>query len=180
MPDAHSSRRPRCSVFIAMSVDGFIAPPDGSLGWLSVVEQPGEDYGYAQFFESIDTVVVGRKTYEVALGFENWPYAGKRCIVLTHRPAAPKRGAEFFDGTPDALVERLGREAAKHVYVDGAAVIQQFLAAGLVDALTLSIVPVVLGDGISLFGKSGAERSLALREARAFPSGLARLVYDVR
>jgi dihydrofolate reductase len=180
MKNAHSPSRPRCSIFIAMSVDGFIAPPDGSLRWLSVVQQPGEDYGYAQFFESIDTVVVGRKTYEVALAFDAWPYQGKRCIVLTHRPAAPHHGAELFDGTPEALVERLGREAANHVYVDGAAVIQQFFAANLVDTLTLSLVPVMLGDGISLFGKSGAERSLALRESRPFTSGLTRLVYVVR
>ena len=179
MPDPNSRRSPRCSVFIAVSVDGFIARADGSIDWLSVVEQRGEDYGYADFFASVDAVVIGRKTYEVARGFDAWPYDGKRCFVLTHRPAVTKHGEELLDSTAEPLVERLGREGVKHVYVDGGAVIRQFLVAGLVDTLTLSVIPIVLGDGIPLFGTTGIERSLTLEEARSFPTGLTQLRYGL-
>jgi dihydrofolate reductase len=82
----------RCSVFIATSLDGFIARENGAIDWLSMVERPDEDYGYARFFESIDTLVLGRKTYETAVGFEAWPYANKRVIVMTHEP--PHRNSE--------------------------------------------------------------------------------------
>ena len=171
------TRRPRFSVFIAVSVDGYIARSDGSIDWLAAVEQKGEDYGYKQFFDGVDALVVGRKTYEVALGFEPWPYAGKRCIVLTHRPPAPRHGEEFFGGGLDALVEVLGAGGVRRAYVDGGAVIRQFLAARLVDDLTLSIVPVVLGEGISLFSGGLPEQKLVLEEARSWPTGLTQLRY---
>jgi dihydrofolate reductase len=172
MPDA----RPRCSVFIATSLDGFIARPDGSLDWLGVVEQNGEDYGYQRFADSVDVLVVGRKTYETALGFDGWPYSGKRCIVLTHRPSESRHGEEFFAGEPQALVDRLGREGARRVYVDGGQVIQQFLAANLIDDLTLSVIPLLLGEGIPLFAR-GPEQRLILQEARSWPTGLTQLHY---
>jgi dihydrofolate reductase len=175
MPDAP---RPRCSVFIAVSLDGFIARPDGSLDWLAVVEQKGEDYGYQRFADSVDVLVVGRKTYETALGFDGWPYSGKRCIVVTHRPSEARHGEEFFAGEPRALVERLAREGAGRVYVDGGQIIQQFLAANLIDDLTLSVIPVLLGDGIPLFAR-GPERRLVLEETRSWPTGLTQLHYRI-
>src|SRR5688572_788699 len=141
----------RFSVFIAASVDGYIARADGSIEWLAMVEQEGEDYGFKAFFESVDVLVVGRGTYDAALKFDVWPYEGKRCIVLTHRPRAPLHGEEFLADDPAALAEKLDREGARHVYVDGGTVIQQFLAAGLINDVTLSIVPVILGAGIRLF-----------------------------
>ena len=177
MSSVNAPSRPRCSVFIALSVDGYIARTDGSVDWLGVVQQDGEDYGYQQFVDSVDTLVIGRKTYELALSLEPWPYANKRCIVLTHRAAAPRYGEEFFDGEPQALLEKLEREAARHVYVDGGRVIQQFLAAKLVDRLTLSFIPVVLGAGIRLFAQEGPEQALMLEEARPYPSGLTQLRY---
>lgn len=179
MAHTHAPRRPRCSVFIAVSVDGCIARSDGSVDWLAMVEQQGEDYGYKDFFDSVDALVVGRKTYDLALGFEPWPYSGKRCVVLTHRPPAPRHGEEFFDGRPETLVERLGREGVRRVYVDGGAVIQQFLGAELIDDLTLSVVPVVLGGGVPLFAKGGPEQRLVLEEARSWPTGLTQLRYRV-
>lgn len=177
------SSRPQCSVFIASSLDGYIARVDGSLDWLSVVEREGEDYGYRAFVDGVDALVMGRKTYDTVLGFDEWPFAGKRCIVLTHaRPTSPRADEEFASGAPAALVEQLGRQGVRRAYVDGGAVIRQFLAAGLVDDLTLSVIPVILGVGIRLFDADPRNRapSAALRliSARSFESGLVQLRYE--
>ncbi len=172
--------RPRCSVFIAASLDGFIARADGALDWLSVVERAGEDYGYRAFFDGVDALVMGRKTYDTVLGFDAWPNEGKRCIVLTHAPPALKRrDEEFASGRPGPLLERLAAQGVRSVYVDGGAVIRQFLAAAVVDELTLSVIPVLLGDGIRLFEGGGADRNLRLIESRSFDSGLVRLKYGL-
>jgi len=170
----------QCSVFIAVSLDGFIARADGSVDWLSLVESPGEDYGYQRFFDSIDTLVVGRSTYELALSFDPWPYQGKRCIVLSHTQPPPRHGEEFFTGDVSALATRLAAEQAQRVYIDGGAVIQQFLRAGLLTDLTLSVIPIILGAGIPLFGPSTAtDQKLQLVESRSFPSGLVQTHYRI-
>lgn len=178
------SSRPQCSVFIASSLDGYIARVDGSLDWLSVVEREGEDYGYRAFVDGVDALVMGRKTYDTVLGFDEWPFAGKRCVVLTHaRPTSPRADEEFASGAPAALLEQLGRQGVRRVYVDGGTVIRQFLAAGLIDDLTLSVIPVLLGEGIRLFDaepRGGAPAAaLRLTSARNFESGLVQLRYDV-
>ena len=126
--------RPICSIFIAISLDGFIARQDGAIDWLSLVERPGEDYGFQAFFATVDTLVVGRKTYETALGFDAWPYIGKRCVVLTHGELAGRHGERAHSGELGALVERLHADGARRVYVDGGNVIGQFLSVGLIDA----------------------------------------------
>lgn len=169
--------RPRCSVFIATSLDGYIARLDGTFDFLSIVERPDEDYGFADFFATIDALVIGRNTYETALGFPEWPYAGKRCIVLTHREAPSVHGEQFFAGEPVALVEQLGLSGAQRLYVDGGAVIRQFLNDNLIDDLTLSIVPLLLGRGISLFGPEVPEQRLHLESSKAYESGLVQLCY---
>ena len=171
------TRRMQCSVFIASSLDGFIARPDGRLDWLSLVERPGEDYGYQRFHGSVDALVVGRKTYDTVLGFPSWPYAGKRCVVLTHRPPASLHGEKFCSGPPAILVEQLRAQGVKRAYVDGGLVIQQFLAAGLITDMTVSVVPVLLGDGVRLFGETGGDLPLKLVGSRAFDSGLVQLHY---
>jgi dihydrofolate reductase len=167
----------QCSVFIAASLDGFIARPDGGIDWLARVERPGEDYGFQKFHDAIDTLIVGRKTYETALGFAAWPYGGKRCIVLTHGARQARHGEEFHQGDPGALVARLTAEGCKRAYVDGGAVIQQFLAAGLITDLTVSIIPILLGEGVRLFGETGRDLPLQLVGSRAFDSGLVQLEY---
>ena len=169
----------RCSVYVAVSLDGFIARPDGDIGWLTTVARPGEDYGYARFFASIDALIIGRKTYEVALGFATWPYAGKRVIVLTHAPSEPRHDEHFYGGTPEALVHQLSLEGLQHAYVDGASVIQQFLAAGLVRRATVSVIPLLLGEGVRLFGHAGRDLPLRLVHAKTFESGLVQLSYEV-
>jgi dihydrofolate reductase len=169
---------PHVAVFIAMSLDGYIARPDGGLDWLSRFEN--EEHGYREFFSSIDALVVGRGTYDVVLGFAEWPYAGKRCVVLTHRAAPARHGEDFHDGPPRPLLERLGREGVRRVYVDGGVVIRQFLKEQLIDEMTISVIPVVLGAGIPLFAGTGVERWLTLKGTRSWPSGLVQLRYAVQ
>jgi dihydrofolate reductase len=169
------------SVYIALSVDGFIARKDHSLDWLDRVQRDGEDYGYAAFAATVDAVVMGRNTYETARGFESWPYPGKRVVVLTHRPieGAPD-GVEARDvDGPDeiaAFVAELAAAGVGRVYVDGGTVIRAFLAAGVVDDVTLSIIPVLLGEGVPLFG-GVPEIDLELASSSTFPSGLVQLRY---
>jgi dihydrofolate reductase len=169
----------RCSVFIAVSLDGFIARADGSIDWLGLVEVEGEDYGYRPFLYSVDTLVIGRKTYEMALKFPQWPYVGKRCVVLSSARVLSSHGESFFAGTPKELMDKLDAEGAKHVYVDGGAVIQQFVAAGLVTEMTISIVPLLLGEGVPLFGNAEQDVRLELISSKAFASGLVQLRYRV-
>lgn len=168
----------RFSVFIATSLDGYIARPDGALDWLSRVEQPGEDYGFAEFFATVDVLVMGRGTYDVVRGFPVWPYGDKRVIVLSHRPADSRHGEERFAGTARELAARLA--GVGRVYIDGGNVIRQFLAEGLVTDLTLSVIPIVLGDGIRLFERGTGEHPLVLDGHRAWASGLVQLRYRLR
>lgn len=171
--------RPQCSVYIAASLDGFIARPSGAIDWLSIVERPGEDYGWKAFFDSVDTLLMGRKTYETALGFNAWPYAGKRCVVLTHEAPSSRHGEAFYRGDLTELVDRLGKEGARRVYVDGGTVIAQLLAAQLIDDVTVSVIPILLGEGVPLSPKMGGDVRLALTDHRAFESGLVQLRYRV-
>ena len=165
-------------MFIATSLDGFIARRDGSIDWLSIVETPGEDYGYATFFAGVDALILGRRTYDTVIGFPAWPYDDKRCVVLTHNPPASRHGERFHTGPPAPMLAQLHADGVRRVYVDGGAVIQLFLREGLIDDITLSIIPVVLGDGIRLFDGGGPGRRLRLQESRAFASGLVQVMYE--
>ncbi len=172
-----SEPRPTCAAFIATSVDGFIARPDGAIDWLESVQREGEDYGYAEFFQGVDALVMGRNTYETVLGFDPWPYADKPVIVLTRRGGTPQHGARFTSDSPGEALAALGREGARRVYVDGGAVIRSFLAARLIDELTISVVPLVLGAGVPLFASGAPEQKLSLESSRGYPSGLVQLRY---
>lgn len=164
-------------MFIAVSADGYIARPDGSVDWLKVVEREGEDYGYQRFAGSVDALVMGRKTYDTVVGFGAWPFEGKRVVVLTHRPGPSLHGEEHRAGPVRELAETLAAQGVRHVYVDGGEVIRQFLAAGLIDDITLSLIPIVLGRGLRLFAGGEPEVPLVLEESRAYPSGLVQLRY---
>lgn len=171
--------RPRCSGYMAASLDGFIARADDGLDWLDAVQRPGEDYGFAAFFASVEALLLGRNTWEVARRFVPWPYAAKRCVVLTSRPAEGSHGETFHAGDPAPLLARLHGEGVKRVYVDGGVTVARFLAAGLLDDLTVSLIPVLLGEGIRLFPGGYAERGLELTGSRSFPSGLVQVEYRV-
>jgi dihydrofolate reductase len=168
----------RCSAFLAMSLDGHIARPDGRLDWLAPFE--AEDHGYPAFLDAIEGILVGRKTYDTVLGFERWPYAGKQCFVLTHRRIPASHGEEFLAGTPPEVVEQLGRAGVRHVYVDGGSVVSAFLESDLLDDLTISIIPVVLGSGIRLFQGDLPGRPATLESCRSLPSGVVQLKYRTR
>jgi dihydrofolate reductase len=165
----------RFSIFVGASLDGYIARQDGSLDWLKPFE--GEEHGYAAFLAGVDALVIGRGTYDSVLGFPEWPYQGKRVIVCTRRPARPAHGEELWAGSPRALAERLEHERVRRVYLDGGALISSFLREGLVDELTVSVVPIVLGGGRPLFAGGLPELPLRLLEAKSFPSGLVQLSY---
>ncbi len=174
--------RPRYSVFIATSLDGYIARTDGRIDWLEIVHPLDEGHGYEAFFASVDTIVVGRGTYETVLGFgaDKWPYAGKRVVVMTRRALDARHGEEAFAGGASELAARLADAGATRVYVDGGKVIQQFLAAGLIDDLTVSIIPIVLGGGVRLFAGGEGEHRLELEGERSWESGLVQVRYRVR
>lgn len=170
--------RPRVSVFLGLSLDGFIAGPGGDLSWLEEYStDPPEATGYADLLHDVDALVVGRNTYDVVRGFEAWPYPGKRVVVLTHRALSPLHGEEPFDGPLPPLLERLAGQGVRHVYLDGGAAVRQGLRAGVVDSLTLSWVPVVLGQGVPLFEAGLPRLGLRLEGSRILPSGLVQARY---
>jgi dihydrofolate reductase len=170
------------SVFVGTSVDGFIARLNGDLDWLPADAEP---HGYDEFIASVDAIVIGRKTYETVLSFGEWPYGGKRVVVLSSHPldlSVPRaRGAsvEQMAGEPADIVSQLGESGVDHVYLDGGLTIQGFLRAGLVDRLTVTRVPVLIGEGAPLFGRVPSDIRLEHVQTRSFPSGLVQSEYRV-
>lgn len=169
------------SVFVGTSVDGFIARRDGALDFLP--PGGGEPHGYDEFIAGVDAIVIGRKTFETVLGFGGWAYGDKRVVVLSSRPidlSAAKGGVvEQMAGPAAEIVARLAATGAHHLYVDGGITIQRFLRAGLVGRLIVTRVPVLIGDGIPLFGS--LDRDVLLRHVmtRHFPSGLVQTEYEI-
>lgn len=173
--------RPRVSVYIATSLDNFIARDDGDLDWLSGVQDAGgNDYGYAGFMSTIDAVILGRSTYDAVRSFEMWPFDGKHVIVLTNRPITPAHGESSYAGALGPLLDRLGSEGVVRVYLDGGATIRQGLDEGLVDDMTLSIIPVLLGSGRPLFARGAPESHWVLTGVESHPTGLVQVRYERR
>ena len=167
----------KVSVFCGTSVDGFIAREDGRLDFLP--ESP-EPHGYEEFFASVDTLVVGRKTFDTVLAFTDWPYGDKRVVVLSSSPL-PKSShpVEHMSGEPADIVAKLDASGARHVYVDGGITIQRFLRAGLVNRLVVTRVPVLIGQGIPLFGSLPRDVQRRHVGTRSYPSGLVQSEYEV-
>ena len=172
------------SVFIATSLDGFIARPNGDLDWLPSPDSAnGEDFGYDSFMSTIDTLVMGRGTYEKALTFGTWPYGMRRVVVLTSRSLPPppaSANVETMSGAPRDIVCTLGERGARSLYVDGGVTIQRFLDAGLIRRLIVTRIPVLLGDGIPLFGPLSRDVHLEHIDTRYWPNGLVQSEYRVR
>jgi dihydrofolate reductase len=170
----------KASVFVGASVDGFIARADGSLDWLP--QDAGADNGYEAFIASVDALLIGRKTYETALGFGAWPYGEKPVFVLSTQPLAPApAGAtiERLSGEPAEVAATLAARGIGHLYVDGGIVIQRFLRAGLIDRLVVTRVPVLIGAGIPLFGETGRDIVLTHIATRTLGGGLVQSEYAV-
>jgi len=171
----------KASVFIATSLDGFIARENGDLDWL-----PGgdvEDHGYDAFMTTVDTIVMGRGTYEKVLTFGDWAFGEMPVVVLTSKPetlpALPAPTVTMMSGTPHEVVDALRARGAKSLYVDGGVTVQRFLAAGLIQRLVITRVPVLLGSGRPLFGAIGHDVPLRHVTSRAFDSGLVQSEYEV-
>lgn len=142
-----------------------------------VETDPPEDTGYADFWASVDVMVMGRHTYDSVLSFEPWPYAGKPLMVLTTRPTVAQHGETFFSGPLPDLIAQLRQQGYTRVYLDGGVVVRQGLAADLVTDMTLSWLPTLLGSGRPLFGSEVPESRWTLHASRAFPSGLLQATY---
>ena len=171
----------KISVFIGTSLDGFIARKNDALDFLPA--DGGEPHGYPEFIATVDALVIGRKTFEVVLAFPEWPYGGKRVVVLSSKPLdfSKIRGGrvEQMSGSPTEIVARLEASGVKHVYLDGGVTIQRFLREGRVDRLIVTRVPVLIGEGISLFGSLPRDIQLRHMSTQAYKSGLVQSEYEV-
>lgn len=173
--------------FLAMSLDGFIARPDGDVRWL---ESLPTDRGHVTtsaanpalvwetFFPDMDALVMGRNTYEKVLTFGDWPFPGLTTLVLSSALDTDDDNIELVR-TVNEAAERLAARGAREVYVDGGVTIRSFLRRGLIDELTVSIAPMILGEGVPLFGEGTPERSLRVRGSHVTAEGLVRITYDL-
>ena len=171
----------KVSVFVGASVDGFIARLNDDLDFLP--EGGGEPHGYTEFIASVDAIVMGRKTFEKVLTFAAWPYGDKRVVVLSSRAvdlsAAVGGVVEQMAGPPAEIVSQLAASGAQDLYVDGGITIQRFLRAGLIQRLVITRVPVLIGDGIPLFGSLPSDIRLRHVTTRQYPSGLVQSEYSI-
>lgn len=171
-------------VFIATSLDGFIARTDGDIGWLLERDDPAEDHGYPAFIADKDAIVMGRGCYEKVLTMGEWAY--DRPVLVLSRQLAGKPVPDnlqgkvrFSDSTPAQAMAQLEAAGARRVYVDGGRLVQSFLRDGLIADLVVTTVPVLIGTGRPLFGALPRDVSLALESSRRFPSGLVQSTYRV-
>lgn len=168
-------------LFISMSLDGFLATQDDDLSWLSLVEQEGEDYGYEALNASVDTYIVGRKTYEVVLKLTGgvFPQADRhRCYVITREQRLPENGVTFYSGDIAELITQLKREKGKNIYCDGGGqVVQLLMQQNLIDEYIISVIPVLLGEGKRLFLGQSPMIKLKALPSKNYASGLVQLHY---
>lgn len=169
----------RASVFVATSLDGFIARQDGALDWLP--SDGGEAHGYEGFLATVDAIVIGRKTYEIVLTFDAWPYGNKPVVVLsttmTKLKAPGGAVCELMAGTPHQIVEWLAQRGMEHLYIDGGVTIQGFLQAGLIQHFIITRIPVLLGTGVPLFGPVSSDIQFKHVSTRSYPSGMVQSEY---
>ncbi|MCC5937617.1 MAG: dihydrofolate reductase [Lunatimonas sp.] len=168
-------------LFIACSLDGYIAAPNENLDFLKIVEKEGEDYGYQAFTSSVDTIIIGRKTYDWVrreIGTEHYDNGDREVYVITRTERAPIGKTLFYTGELSSLIRRLKSEQGKNIYCDGGAeVIHELLKIDLVDELIISIVPILLGNGIRLFKDGRPKQQLKLIKTKAFDTGLVQVQY---
>ena len=171
----------RASVFVGTSVDGFIARRNGDFDFLP--EGGGEPHGYDEFMSSVDVLVIGRNTFEKVLTFEKWPYAEKRVVVLSSRTidVSSVRGAtiEHMSGSPAEITNQLVASGDSHAYIDGGITVQRFLRAGMIQRIIVTRVPVLIGEGIPLFGSLLRDVQLRHVVTTSYPSGLVKSEYEV-
>jgi dihydrofolate reductase len=170
----------KTSVFVGTSLDGFIARVGGELDFLE--HGGGEPHGYEEFIATVDALVIGRKTFETVLAFDAWPYGEKAVFVLSTRPLAPTPPGAVVErmwGEPAEIVSQLEARGFRHAYVDGGITIQRFLRAGLIHRLVVTRVPVLIGEGIPLFGALERDVLLTHVGTRQYAGGLVQSEYVV-
>jgi dihydrofolate reductase len=166
-------------LYIAASLDGYIAKPNDDLSFLNLVQKEGEDYGYQEFINTVDTVILGRRTYEwVMKQVDVFPHNDKQTFVIT-RTAKPATGnTQFYTGNLKGLVEKLKSQEGKNIFCDGGAeIINALLKEQLIDELIISVIPILLGSGIRLFNEGIPELPLQLVDVKSFDTGLVQLHY---
>lgn len=172
-------------VFIAVSLDGYIARADGDIAWLIARDDPSEDHGYKDFIADKDVIVMGRGSYEKVAGFEAWPY-DRPVLVLSRQlagtpvPEALQGKVRFAALSPAEAMRELGEQGVRRAYVDGGQLVQSFLREGLISDMVITTVPVLIGAGRPLFGALQEDRDLTLLKSRSFPSGLVQSSYRVQ
>jgi dihydrofolate reductase len=167
--------------YVACSVDGFIATADGGVEWLSAVEREGEDFGYAEFFASIDSMIMGSRTYEQVFEFGDWPYGDTPCWVLSRRRLQPLlRSVTITDAEPTEVLAEVANRGLRRLWlVGGSQLASSFLATGRVDECIISVIPVLLGNGIPLLADQHGHERLRLIGCRQYPAGVVNLHYRV-
>lgn len=182
----------KCSVYIAASADGYIATPDGGVDWLHTsgsldADMGSEDMGFKNFMDSVDCMIMGRKCMEAIANMnltpEQWPYGNLRIIVLSNTikeaPDSLKGKIEMYSGDLQELVAGLEEEGHKHTYIDGGRTIQTFLDLEFINEMTITQIPVLLGEGISLFGQMNKQVKLEKAEAKVFVNDFVQIKYSV-
>jgi dihydrofolate reductase len=168
--------------YVAASLDGLIAPSDGSTAWLASFEADGKDYGYETFYGSVDALLMGSRTYRQVLGFGEWPYAGKPCWVFSRQADLPPGpGVTVTSGTPERVVAEMeGRHLRRAWLVGGGTLAASFRAAGLITEYIVSVMPVILGGGVPLIASGRPEQLLRLVDSRIYESGVVQVRYRVQ
>ena len=169
--------------YIAASLDGYIAGKNDDLGFLSIVEQEGQDYGYKEFLQTVDTIIIGRRTYDkvISMGF---PYPGPDSdldvYIITHRERPAEGRITYYTGDLAALIHGLKSKPGKNIFCDGGAeIVNLLLGQKLIDEIVISVIPILLGDGIRLFKDGRPEQKLMLQSSASFEKGLVQLHYIV-
>ncbi|HRH65111.1 MAG TPA: dihydrofolate reductase family protein [Bacteroidia bacterium] len=167
-------------LYIASSLDGYIADQHDSLDFLSVVERPPEDYGYAAFTKSIDTVVMGRKTYDKVLSFGiDFPHRDKKCFVISKKKSGSDENAAFWNNDPCELIRLLLKQTGKDIFIDGGSgLVNTLMKQDLIDRYIISIIPVLIGNGIPLFKDGRPTVKLKLLQSKSYPTGLVQNWYE--
>ena len=168
-------------VYIATSLDGFIATSDGGIDWLNEIPNPGQsDFGWSEFISGIDAILMGRNTFEKVLTFEIWPYDIPVFVLsnsLTKLPRDAVGKAEIVSGSIIAVIDQLNQRGYTNIYVDGGRVIQSFLAKDMIDEMTITRVPILLGKGIPLFGEQEESRIFVHTKTEIYSNSLVKSHY---
>jgi dihydrofolate reductase len=169
-------------LYIAASLDGYIAKTGDNLDFLSIVQKEGEDYGYTDFINSVDVVILGRKTYDwVMTQVPVFPHADKRSFIITGTPRPSIGNTHFYTGELKELVLTLKNEPGKNIFIDGGAqVVNTLLKDQLIDEIIISVIPVMLGEGTRLFNDGRPEQLMELAGVKKFDTGLVQLHYKCK